>query len=149
VNHNKHPTSRPFPTPAKSPKTAVNPSNFYHVRPAWRVKHMQLVSPFGWHELDSAKLVAVREKLAHFESMTWGEILVTGKKLNHVVKVHRLCPTARGRLEEIFGAIDVDALVSLRLSAVERIWGILDNEVLQVLWWDSEHEVCPSLVRHT
>ena len=34
---------------------------------------------------------------------------------------------------------------SLRLSGQERVWGILDQGVLSVLWWDPDHAVCPSL----
>ncbi len=31
----------------------------------------------------------------------------------------------------------------------QRIWGIKDRNILKVLWWDPDHEVCPSLKKYT
>lgn len=108
-----------------------------------------MVNPWGWSVVDGATLNRIRERLIAFESMTWNEILVQGGHAHHRVKLHRIIPQAHRRLEEIFGAIDIDELVSLRLTGVERIWGVLDGNVLRVLWWDPGHEICPSLMRHT
>ncbi len=108
-----------------------------------------MVSPYGWHEITPEELRMVRDRLSNFESMTWSEILVQGRKQHHTVKLHKLSNAARQRLEEIFGAIDVDFLVSLSLGSVERIWGVLDGRVLQVLWWDPGHQVYPSKLKHT
>ena len=49
------------------------------------------------------------------------EILLDGMKQNHNVKLNRLSADARRKLEEIFGALDVDAVVSLRVTATERL----------------------------
>jgi hypothetical protein len=110
---------------------------------------LQVCSPYGWQDLSKDKLLFIREKLGNFESMTWKEILLDGKKSNHVVKIRRLHGDAQNRLAEIFVAIDFDDLVSLRLGAKERVWGLLEGPVLRVLWWDPEHQVCPSLLRDT
>ena len=119
------------------------------LKPAWRLSLLQLVDPFGWHALDFGKATYVREKLAHFESMTWSEILVKGKKHNHSINVEDLCPAARERLRNI-RQDDVEDLVSLSLSGRERVWGILEGAgVLKVLWWDPDHRVCPSVKKHT
>ena len=104
---------------------------------------MELVDPFGWHEIDSEKIRVVREKLGHFETMTWNEILIAGKKRNHTVLVDRLCAQARKRIREV--QPDQEELVSLRLTGPERVWGILSEGVLTVLWWDPRHQVCPVL----
>jgi hypothetical protein len=111
---------------------------------------MELVEPYGWHNLDARGIGSVRSRLSDFETMTWAEILVEGKKFHHAVSVEQLCKEARDRLNHLFrGNIDVDELVSLRLSGKERVWGILDNGVLALLWWDPQHQVCPSLLRYT
>jgi hypothetical protein len=47
------------------------------------------------------------------------------------------------------GLDEFEDLVSLRLSARERVWGILAEGVLELLWWDPDHKVCPSLPRNT
>lgn len=116
--------------------------------PAWRVSLLEMAAPYGWAQVSAGKLQEVRDKLRDFESMTWHEILVAAKHRNHAVSIDRLCKQARDRLEEI-GQADIEDLVSLRLSGPERVWGILNGNVLKVLWWDPEHAVCPSLKKHT
>lgn len=107
---------------------------------------MDFIDPFGWHTVDSEKLAVIREKLGQFETRTWADILVVAKKQNHSVAIDGLCKEAQARLNEMFkGNVDIDSLVSLRLSGRERVWGILDQGVLAVLWWDPEHAVCPAL----
>jgi hypothetical protein len=128
----------------KEPRTATDPSSYNQQHPSWRIADMELIDPFGWHKLGSDKIRAIREKLGHFESMTWNEILIAGKKRNHSVSTAKLCAQAQKRLREI-GQNDLEELVSLRLSGPERVWGILRGGVLTVLWWDPEHKVCPSL----
>lgn len=118
------------------------------LRPAWRLTLMELVTPFGWHEIDGKTLLYVRRKLCDFESMTWSEILVVATKQNHFVEVEKLCKEARERLEDI-GQSDVDQLVSHRLSGKERVWGILDGNSLALIWWDPKHQVCPATKKHT
>jgi hypothetical protein len=143
----KNPKRKTEPDPQKSPRVASVPS-FHRMHPSWRVSTVQLVDPFGWHEIDFDKLGQVKSKLASFESMTWAEILIDGKKNNHSVDTWKLSREARDHLEEIWQGAP-DELVSLRLSGRERIWGVLDAGVLILLWWDPEHAVCPSLPRNT
>jgi predicted ATP-grasp superfamily ATP-dependent carboligase len=45
---------------------------------------------------------AIREKLASFETMTWGEILLDAKIQNHNISVDKLIKEAQDRLFEIF-----------------------------------------------
>jgi hypothetical protein len=91
---------------------------------------------------------SVRERIKHFEKLTWNEILVRDHKYHHRVEVWKLCKDARDRLAEL-GLEDLEELISLRLSATERIWGMLNHNVLALLWWDPFHQVCPSLTKHT
>ncbi|MEO6195693.1 MAG: hypothetical protein ABIS20_21945 [Thermoanaerobaculia bacterium] len=104
---------------------------------------MDLVDPYGWHAVSAETLLSIREKLAHFETMTWNEILVTGKKRNHSIRVAAIASEAQQHLEEM--GIALDEVISLRLSGAERVFGYLDNGVLVLLWWDPDHQVCPSL----
>jgi hypothetical protein len=109
---------------------------------------MEFVDPLGWHILDGEGFQHIHRKLSQFESMTWAEILIDGKKFNHMVSVDDLCSEAKKRLTEI-GQADVEQLVSLHLSGKERVWGKLDQGVLTVIWWDPSHEVCTSLLKCT
>lgn len=77
--------------------------------------------------------------------MKWSEIL---NRNSHAVPISKICPEAQGRLKEL-KQDDVDELISLRLTGKKRVWGIRDQNILKILWWDPEHTVCPSLKRHT
>ena len=123
--------------------SSIEVTSYHQLRPSWRVASMEMVDPFGWHRMEGPMLLSVRERLSHFESMTWEEILVRSKKQNHSIEITALCPQARRRLEE--KRLVLDKVVSLRLSARERVFGYLDNGVLVLLFWDPLHQVCPSL----
>jgi hypothetical protein len=131
-------------SPQKQPRIANDPTSFNDKKPSWRVSRMEFADPFGWHTVTANELSHIRQKLSNFESMTWNEILVKAKKNNHSVAVDALCAMAQKRLRDIHYG-DLDELVSLRLGSIERVWGILQEGVLIILWWDPEHRVCPSL----
>ena len=117
-------------------------------KPSWRFTLLELVDPFGWHELNASKLIEIHEKLCGFEQRTWDEILVKSKKHNHSVLKDKLGKEARDRLDKI-QQDDIDELIALRLSSKERVWGIRDNAVLRLLWWHPKHQVCPASKRNT
>lgn len=144
----KKPTAKITPSINKEPKIASNPTGYYHLRPSWRISKLEMVEPYGWHTLDIKKLSYIQEKLAHFESMTWDEILIRGKKFNHSIATNKLSSDAQRRLRET-KQDDIDDLVSLHLTGTERVWGILDQGILTLLWWDPAHNVYPSKPRHT
>lgn len=138
----KRPLSPLAAAPEKQPHTSEG-IDFRTLRPVWRVGRLEMVDPYGWHVLDAAGVARVRERLKNFEAMTWMEILVAGRKQNHKIKVEDLCADAQARLQEL--ELDqIPELISLRVTARERIFGILQENVLDLLWWDPEHAVCPS-----
>ena len=118
------------------------------MNPAWRVSLLQWVAPYGCHILNLETSIFIQTKLKEFEAMTWNEILVRDKRKNHTIKVEEIAQQARKRLIEI-GQDDIDELVSLRLTGTTRIWGIRDQNVLKLLWWDPDHQVYPSHKKHT
>ena len=156
----KKPKSPHQPRPGKRPRVAhpagivgkqpqaIAVGSVYELRPSWRVSSMEMVDRFGWHGIEPDKLREVRSKLGQFETMSWREILLDSKKQNHSVDVDKLILHAQRWLED--HKYLEERLVSLRLSGRERIWGYLaEHGVMVVLWWDPDHEVCPSLLKHT
>lgn len=97
--------------------------------------------PWGWDCPDRACIMEIREKLKSFETMNWNQIERAG---SHNVETERLCSVAKGRLRDI-RQDDVDEIFSLRLTGRKRIWGVRAGPILRILWWDPDHEVCPSL----
>jgi hypothetical protein len=143
----KTPTAAKEPTVQKIAR-ALRGEDPNRLVPAWRLSSLELMDPFGWHELTGEKLREIHQKIGDFERRTWNEILIVSKKQNHSVAVSALCKSARDRLAEL-RLDDVETLVSLRLSGTERVWGIRTHNVLTLLWWDPDHDVCPSLKRNT
>jgi hypothetical protein len=114
-------------------------------RPVWQLRLVDLEGPFSCKLLDAETLVRVVRRLGDFESMSWEEI---GRAGSHTIDVAALHPDARKRLADI-RQDDVDEVYSLRITGKERIFGIRDRWILRILWWDPDHRVCPSTLKHT
>jgi hypothetical protein len=147
-NKQPHIKGGSIPPSTKKPRVESLP-NDNSLPPSWRLSMLEMVDPFGWHKIESVeKLREILGKLCELEALNWNEILVIRKKQNHEVDVGDLSKDAQKRLVEIFQD-DIDSLVSLRLSGVERVWGIREKAILKLLWWDPNHQVCPSLKKNT
>ncbi len=107
---------------------------------------MEMRDRWGWHALSLDQWLFVQGKLKDRESMTWQEILED--KQSHFVEKWKLDIAARRQLEER-QLDDIDQVFSLRLGGTERVWGIRVGSVLRTLWWDPNHEICPSQKKHT
>jgi hypothetical protein len=95
--------------------------------------------------LSEDKVKDVVRKFKEFDSMTWAEL--KGKD-HHNIPVTNISKDARKRLVEI-KRDDIDTLFSIRLCGVERIIGVREGDVFNILWWDPFHLVCPSKKKHT
>jgi len=136
----------------KGPKTLIDgrsekqPQSAFHddwreMKPAWRVSLLEMHTPYGWNEIGEGEAIQVRDRLASYESMKWKEIVPSYR--SHFIKVSDLSKEARDHLVAI-EQDDVDSVVSLGIDQMSRVVGILEHNVLKVLWWDPAHEVCPS-----
>jgi hypothetical protein len=89
-------------------------------------------------------------KLRNFESVKWKEIEKEtfgkkGKSKHHWVTVDKIIKEARERLEYL-KLDDYQELYSIRLTGKIRIWGIREFNFFRLLWFDEEHEICPSIL---
>jgi hypothetical protein len=109
---------------------------------------MEMRDPFGWHGIGREKLEEIRGKLAFLESSTWNDILLVAKTQNHSIPIEKLEGEAQRRLRDL-GLEDIDEVISLRLSGKERVFGIRYDVALSLLWWDEDHRVCRSELKHT
>lgn len=113
----------------------------------WRFSDLDMGGPFGWQNVDPLELMQVIiPKLHDYESMTWAEM--DGPSGSHSIDKGDLCREAQDRLDEI-GMSDVEALFSVRITGARRVWGVKNIAILRVLWWDPEHQVCPSKLKNT
>lgn len=109
-------------------------------KPSWRFNLLDFDGPFCPKSIKADLLLEIHDKLKNFESMTWGEI--EGEK-HHDIQFDQLGKEAQRRLAELklegFGSV-----FSLRLTGKRRILGPRIGPVMLILWWDPEHQACPS-----
>jgi hypothetical protein len=144
VGKNKVPKYLGQPAPVKRPKIVDPP---IHGAPlAWRFSGCDRAGPFGWDGLAHGEpFKEVMDRLHAFEKMSWDDIIKTG---SHPIEIYKCEKVAKDRLVAI-EQDDTDFLMSFRISGKKRIWCIQDRNVMRVLWWDPEHGVCPSGLKHT
>ena len=93
---------------------------------------------------DESHFPNVARKLRQYESMRWMEIV----SRDHRVQLGKLVHGAQKRLIEL-KLDDIDELWRFQLSGLRRLWGIRFRDCFYALWWDPEHVVCPSTLKHT
>lgn len=136
------------PSGMKQPRATYSPEDANQMSPVWSIKLFDVHGQWGREKVANAHLWDdLFAKLRHFESMTWGDILKE-KQNHHSIAVGSLAKEARQRLAAM-RQDDVDEIFRLRLTGKQRVWGIRDRHVLKLLWWDPEHEICPSVLKNT
>jgi hypothetical protein len=112
--------------------------------PSWRFSTVDKAGPFAW-PINDAIEQEILQKLHNFDSMRWNKI--EGPD-HHLINRDKLTKEANERLLKI-NQDDVGQLFSFHFDGKARIFGIRDNGVVKLLWWDPEHKVCISHKKHT
>jgi hypothetical protein len=141
----KKPKAQFNPVTKKEPRAGADPSSSQRELPTWRFRIVDTGGPWCWSAMGTLTARRVLKRLQDFESMKWGEILGAD---HHAIPAERLIQKARDRLAEI-KQDDADEVISLHVTGKERVYGIRDGSALKLLWWDPEHEICPSEKKHT
>ena len=125
-----------------------NPTAYLSKHPVWMFHKCDLDFE-KWSIRNPNSFDKILSKLIAYENMTWNEIQsASGGKApgngtnNHFENITQMSKEAQKRAEDIH--LTEDQLFSLRLSGKERLYGILDNGIFLIIWYDSEHEVYPS-----
>jgi hypothetical protein len=142
-NRHKIPKAVESPVESKTPKAGEFPTDRLH--PEFRAEQLDRGGPWGWDKFDPLQIQEVLQKIFDSQRLTWQELRNNG---SHFVNTESLCSDAQKRLIQIQKE-DLDQLFSLRLTGRKRIWGIKERNILWLLWWDPDHEVCPSHKKHT
>lgn len=143
---------------AVTPRGKIIPSNndpdkFYTEHPSWRFSSCDN-EMWSLLSLDSQKLFweEIFPRLKDLETQKWSDILVDAKKQNHSIEIQKLNKIAVDRLSDLF--IEIDSIVSIRLTGKHRIYGFITGSVFNILWVDLNHGdnsncICRSKKRHT
>lgn len=81
------------------------------------------------------------------EQRTWADI-ASHPNRDHPINVEELEKFAQDRLIAL-NLDDFDILWSIHFNGLCRLWGIRNGSLVQILWIDERHEVCPSSKKHT
>lgn len=131
---------------AKHPKSAENPEGWYDKLPSWRFSKMDK-NHERWSPLVNGLLLDQVEHLHDFEKRTWRMLLNDSSKQNHLVSVQKLCKEAQERLNSL--KLYTDEIVQLRVGSTKRIFGIVEDGVVSIIWFDLNHEIYPVAKPHT
>jgi hypothetical protein len=141
-NHKKVPNSAINKPDRKNVKV---PSQKIESKPVWRFSTTDKGGPFPWPKGQEQEL-AIVSKLHEFDSMDWSEI--KGKQ-HHFLSYSCLSKEAKDRLKTLELDDEVENLFSFHLQGKPRIIAIYHLGQAKLLWYDPEHKVCPSKLKHT
>lgn len=132
---------------SKHPKIAENPSSYWGMYPVWSFRSLD-ISYHKWGLSQTPHLFEdVIYKLKEFEGMTWASIMSAsgGRNRgtnNHFDNVSDLIAEAQNRWIDLH-LEDYDRVFSLRLTGAYRLFGILEDGVFRIVWFDPNHEIYP------
>jgi hypothetical protein len=143
----KKPKHIDIPQPQKIPCTKSRDVAFAGGKPiAWRFSSADRNGKWAWSNLDTpTKYKKVIEKLHEFENYNINQLPSNG---SHPIEINSLSKDAQKRLKDI-QQDDLDELYSFRIMGRERVWCIQSANIMKILWWDPNHEVCASHKKHT
>lgn len=128
-------------TPTKKPKGEPTSSDKDFVQWCFAIfdnKH--------WHDNSHTgeSFYAVAKHLRDYQGLRWADV----KRRDHPIEKNKIITEAQQRLEYL-NQEDIDQLWRLQFTGLQRLWGIRDESVFRVLWWDPQHKICPSRLKHT
>lgn len=133
------------------PKTRKSTDGCY---PVWIFTEIDRAGKFAFNvNREDFMHREVLDKVIHYSNMSWANIKMqthdNRKSKHHFIPFHELSKEAQDRLKQKDLTDDSDSIFSFAFQNRLRIVGIRKNEKFYVLWYDPNHEVCPSKKQHT
>lgn len=118
-------------------------------RPIWRFNLLDRDGEFAFDlSRRDFQYKEVLQKLMDYGNMTWGEIdrqqHDRGKSKHHYLSFDALSEGAKERIKARHFDEDTDAIYSFAFQNLLRIIGIRQGAEFYVVWYDPNHEFCPS-----
>ena len=134
-------------------KQKDNSKDFYSKYPRWLFSRCDFDHPKWGMACNSSNLTKVFRYLSDLESQKWGEILTdkSGRGKNtrsHEIDLTNLIKEAQVRAVDI-NVDEFDALCSISVGSRKRVWGYISDGLFYIIWFDMQHEICPTEKRHT
>lgn len=133
----------------KRAKHREDPNEFLQQHPVWKTQAMDMDDEWSWKKVSYNDICEkILPRLKSFETMSWNDIINQSHREHKFMDVEKLSLKAQKRLEKL-RLFDVDMLFSFRLMGQPRLWGIVQENVFNMLWWDPLHTVYPTKKKHT
>jgi hypothetical protein len=130
----------------KQPKADESLARAYRDQnPVWKFARHAKGGAFAWTSLESEDLPRVFNALAGFEGMRWSDI--ENKDHCHEMGVDRCHEEIGTHLAQ--QGHDVDVLFQLSTGNKGRIFGIRTQHVLEIVFWDRDHDVYATKKKNT
>ena len=142
----KGPSTGAVPSGKKRPAPGSEIPRDPEAKMVFRLSMMDSGGRWGFSNLSVEHVKLISDKCKGFEGMTVGQLMALPSSKQ--IEWNKMCRDAQKRAETI--QLDhFDGLVELRLGGRERLWGILEGHCFYIVWWDPDHEVCPSTKKNT
>lgn len=141
---NRKPTSNIPLSIEKKPKSSIDPAVGRDKPIVWTFHQMVLDRSRNWNWLqlaDEDVFCDVFTKLGQLEKSTFNEL--NSQPGHHYITVENFSRKARKELDSL-NLSDIPSLFSLRLQGSVRVFCTTQTNVFSLLWYDPNHEVCPS-----
>lgn len=132
AKHTKHPSTE------KKASHTKEPEGFQHQLIAW---HFHVMDSDGDWPCDIETITEISCRLHEYETKRWFE--VEKIKNNHPMSTRSIEPKAQRRLVKL-GLDDTGTLYQLYIAGKgkkRRLWGLRQENIFQILWWDPDHTV--------
>lgn len=129
----------------KKPKQVEEPRSFLGMYPTWSFRLLDNdYDKWGFVHAEDL-YTEVISKLKEHEGHTWGDIIRAAGGRSHGTNSHyedvsKLIPEAQKRWLELH-LEEYDRVFSLRLTGKHRLYGILEDGIFCIVWYDQEHEI--------
>lgn len=141
-------------TKKQEKRTVKNRITYDDMVPAWMFDKIDRNGDFRFdinrEDFDSKEIMA---KMISYSGMTWSKIIRQthddSRSKHHYLKINDLSKFAQDRLRTLGLEEDSDQIFSFAFNNKLRIIGLRERDKFHVLWYDPNHNVCPSFKRHT
>ena len=134
----KQPKHIQKPTVTKQATHTKNPEGYQHQLIAW---HLHCMDNSGPWPCNHSVLKMILPRLHEYEKKRWYEVVRQIR--NHPMPTDKIERPAQRRLNDL-GFGDTGTLYQLEIKGgqkAQRLWGIRQENVFQILWWDPNHTV--------
>jgi len=104
---------------------------------------------FAFHpDRDDFNANNIMKKIIEYSTMTWEELLKQthdqSKSKHHFLSYDSLSREAKERVNLKINETENECIFSFALNNMTRVIGIRDKEKFYVMWFDPNHQFCPS-----